>query len=215
MRVRVVLGVALVLAAGVFILDMSGRAPRIAGTDHTSPTGFVASVPSHGVLCQTSMVLPYDARSIEVLVGTYGHPVPRLTASFTDARNQTITTGELVAGAHEGYVQIPLGYPHGRTVGGTLCVHFGRAVRAVVLGGEVFTPGSLSAQVDGKPQEGRIDVVYKRPGRESWWQLLGTLDERFGVGKATFFGGWSLPAMALLLLAVWIGVIRLLVRELT
>ena len=57
--------------------------------------------------------------------------------------------------------------------------------------------------------------MYLRPGSESWWQLLGVLDERFGFGKATFFGDWTLPVAALLLLGVWVATVRLLIRELT
>ena len=37
---------------------------------------------------------------------------------------------------------------------------------------------------------------------------------RFGLGKASFFGDWTLPAVALLLLGVWVGTVRLLLREL-
>ena len=214
MRVRVVLALALALAVGAIVLDMSGSAPRIAATDHTNPQGFVATVPSGGVLCQPSMTLPSDAGSVEVLIGTYGHPVPRLTASFVGPGNHTLAPGTLAAGAREGYVRIPLGYPHGSTVGGALCIHVGKAVHPVVLGGDIFGAGSMSEQVNGKPQAGRIDVVYLRPGRESWWQLLGTLDERFGLGKASFFGDWTLPVAALLLLGVWVAVVRLLLREL-
>jgi hypothetical protein len=214
-RVRVVLGIALALVAGAFVLDMSGRAPRLAGTDHTNPVGFVASIPSGGVLCQPSMVLPFDAKSVEVLVGTYGHPVPRMAASFEEAQGRIVATGELAAGQREGYVQIPLGYPHGQSAAGTLCIRVGKVVRPIVLGGDVFTPGPISERLDGRPRAGRIDVVYMRPGRESWWQLLGTLAERFGVGKASFFGTWTLALMALLLLGVWVAAVRLLVRELT
>jgi hypothetical protein len=58
-------------------------------------------------------------------------------------------------------------------------------------------------------------VVYLRPGRESWWQLLPTLSRRMGFGKALFFGTWTLPVAALLLLGLWIAVGRLLLRELT
>jgi hypothetical protein len=214
-RVRVVLGVALALVAGVFILDMSGRGPRIAGTDHTNPVGFVASIPSHGSVCQSGMLLPSDSGSIEVLIGTYGPPVPQLTATFEGAGNRLIATGRLVAGAKQGYVRIPLRHAHGAPVGGILCIHLGAAVHEVVLAGDQFPAGPESVHVDGTPHTGRIDVVYLRPGRESWWQLLGVLDERFGLGKASFFGNWTLPLAALLLLGVWIAVVRLLVRELT
>lgn len=161
------------------------------------------------------MILPGDAQRVEVLVGTYGYPVPQLTASFSGSGGRALARGRLAAGGREGYVQVPLSYPHGATAAGTLCVRVGPAARSIVLGGDVFTPGPSSEQVDGRPQGGRIDVMYLRPGRESWWQLLGALDQRFGLGKASFFGAWTLPAMALLLLGVWIAAVRLLARELT
>jgi hypothetical protein len=58
-------------------------------------------------------------------------------------------------------------------------------------------------------------MLYFRQGGETWWQLLPTLTRRFGLGKASLFGDWTLPAVALLLLVVWIGTARLVVRELT
>ncbi len=213
MRVRrLVLGVALLLAAGALVLDMSGRAPRIAGTDHISPAAFSATLVHGGTLCQPAMVLPGDAQRIEVLIGTYGVPVPAIAADFIASDGATVAAGRLARGAREGYIQIPLHYPHGATAEGSLCLHVG-GTHKVVLGGEP-SAGAVAELVDGKPQPGRIDVVYLRPGRESWWQLLGVLDERFGLGKAPLFGDWTLPVMALLLLGVWIATVRLLAKEL-
>jgi len=209
---RLVLGVAFLLAVGALALDMSGRAPRIAGTDHVSPAAFSAVLPHGGTLCQPAMVLPSDAQRIEMLVGTYGTPVPAIAADFVSVGGATVAAGRLARGAHEGYVQIPLVYPHGPTAEGSLCLHI-RGASKVVLGGEP-SAGAVAERVDGKPQPGRIDVVYLRPGRESWWQLLGALDRRFGLGKASLFGDWTLPAMALALLGVWIAAARLLAREL-
>ena len=57
-------------------------------------------------------------------------------------------------------------------------------------------------------------MLYLRAGEESWWQLIPTLSERFGLGKAPLYGAWSLLLAALLLLGVWIAVFRLLAREL-
>jgi hypothetical protein len=215
MRVRVVLAVgALSIAVGLG-LDMSGRAVRIAGTDHVSAAAFVASVPSNGALCQPELGLPKDVHEVELLIGTYGHPVPSLTASFLGSGGERIATGRLAPGAHEGYVEIPLRNLRGHLVAGTLCLKLGKAAHTVVFGGEQFIPGTGSEQIDGHPAAGRIDLVYKRGAPESWWQLLPTLSERFGVGKASFFGDWTLPTMALLLAGVVIGVLRLLGRELT
>lgn len=214
MRVRAALGVALTLAVAALVLVMSGRASRLAGTDHTNPNEFVATMRGGQELCQPGMLLPNDAQRVQILVGTYGHPVPALTMRFLGASGQ-LTSGQRAAGAKEGEVSVPLRYPHGPTVGGTLCVHVGPIPSRMVLGGDVFTPGPSSEQVAGKPQGGRISVSYLRPGRESWWQLLPTLDRRFGLGKASFFGDWTLPVAALLLLGVWVASARLLVREST
>jgi hypothetical protein len=213
MRARLVLGVALLLALGALVLDMSGRAPRIAGTDHVSPAIFAAALPHGGTLCQPAMVLPADAQRMEMLIGTYGARVPAISADFVASDGTAVAAGGLAAGAREGNIRVPLGYPHGATAEGTLCLHVGGAGK-VVLGGETFT-GSVVETVDGKPQPGRIDVVYLRPGRESWWQLLGALDERIGLGKSPIFGDWTLPALALALLGVWIATARLLAGELT
>ena len=54
--------------------------------------------------------------------------------------------------------------------------------------------------VDGVAQPaGSASSTTARP--ESWWSLLGVLDQRFGLGKAGFFGDWTLPACFVLLLA--------------
>jgi hypothetical protein len=214
MRVRIALALALLAVTAALLVDMSGRAPRISGTDHVSPVHFVAGVPSRGVLCQPGMVLPDDTHSLEVLIGTYGHPVPAIAVSFANARGVKRATGSLPAGAREGYVRIPIAYSNGDAVPGTLCLKLGKSAHEVVFGGEPVTPGSASEQVDHSPQGGRIAVVYMRGGRESWWQLLGVLDRRFGLGKASLFGDWTLPAAAALLLAVWIAAVRVLAREL-
>ncbi len=212
MRVRVVLAVALALVAGALVLDMSGRAPRMAGTDHTSPVGFVATLHSGQELCQPGMVLPGDTQRVQVLVGTYGPPVPELTTRFLGSGSRLLAEGRLPAGAAQGDVTIPISYLQGGSVGGTLCIAV-KGGKKTVLGGNAFTAGPDSEQIAGAPQPGRITVLYLRPGRESWWQLLPTLSRRFGLGKASFFGDWTLAAAALALLGVWVATVRLLWRE--
>jgi hypothetical protein len=213
-RVRVVLAVALALVAGALALDMSGRAPRLAGTDHTSPVGFVATLRAGQELCQPGMVLPGDTARVQVLVGTYGPPVPALSTRFLGPGNRVLAAGRLAAGATQGDVSIPFSRVHAGASAGTLCVRVEGGKRTV-LGGNIFTAGPDSEQIAGVPQAGRITVFYLRPGRESWWQLLPTLSQRFGLGKASFFGDWTLGAAALALLGVWVATARLLRRELT
>jgi hypothetical protein len=212
-RVRVVLAIALLLTAGALALDMSGRAPRIAGTDHVDPLVFAATVPGGHELCQPGMVLPPDAASLSMLVGTFGRPVPPLAVRFLDQRGALVARGSPAPGTREGRVTVPLSRTRGAAVGGTLCLA-NRGRTQIVLGGESVAAGVGSVRVDGRVLPGRIGVAYLRPGRESWWHLLPTVDERFGLGKASFFGDWTLPAVALALAGVWAYALWLLVREL-
>jgi hypothetical protein len=214
LRVRIVLGVACVVVVGALALDMAGAAPRIADTDHMNPVGFFSSMLGGQELCQPQMLLPSDAQRVQVLVGTYGPPVPALAMRFVDSAGRVVSSGRIAAGALQGKVTVPIAYPHGRTVNGSLCIRAG-GHRKLVIAGDIVTPGPAADDVQGTIEGGRMAVVYLRPGRESWWQLLPTLSRRMGFGKALFFGTWTLPAAALLLVGLWICVGRLLIRELT
>lgn len=211
MRLRVALAVALLCVLGVFALEMSGSAPRLASTNHVDAREFVATIPPHGTLCQPGVLLPPEAASVQTLIATYHRPVPTLAISFV-ARGRTVTSGRLSAGAKQGYVTVPLHYPHGPTLAGTLCIRMDNGHR-IVVGGEPFAVSPSTERVDGQPQAGSIAISFMRPGSESWWQLLPTLIGRFTYGKSAFFGDWTLPLAALLLLLVWIATIRLLAGE--
>lgn len=213
MRVRVVLAVGLLGVLLALLIDMSGSAPRIAGTDHVQPSAFVATLKGDQELCQPGMVLPSDAGSMQLLAGTYGAPVPEVTVRFLSSSGAVVSRGTLPAGQHEGLLTVPLSHPHGPAVAGTLCV---RVVHSplMVLGGSPSTAGATSERVQGVPQAGLIQVIFLRPGSESWWELLPTLTRRFGLGKSTVFGVWTLPVAVLALIGVWFAAFRLLVREL-
>jgi hypothetical protein len=192
---------------------MSGRAPRTAGSDHVGFAVFSASVPGRGVLCQGAAGVPEGAAHVQLLIGTYGHPVPDLRIEFLTAAGVVLAAGHLAPGAREGVVSIPLTSLR-RGIASSSCLHVGGS-SGVVLGGEGGPVTPSSEVINGKPQPGRIGLLYFRPGSESWWQLLPVLSHRFGLGKASFLGDWSLPVAALLLLSAWVGAVRLLARELT
>ena len=213
MRVRLLLGVALLAVTGALVLDMSGRASRQAGSDHISPAVFAATVPAGGLVCQPAPFLPDDAARAQILIGTYGHPVPALRLSLVDAAGSKVASGQVPPGAHEGEVSIALNRVHGAQAAASVCLRIG-ATTKVALGGEGGPVNPTSELVNGAPQPGRISLIYLRHGKESWWQLLPTLSRRFGLGKASFFGDWTLALCALLLLGVWVATVRLLIREL-
>lgn len=214
MRVRVVLCVALVSVAGALLLDMSGRAARTAGGNRVTPAIFAVAVPAGGVLCQPVLGVPSDAASVRMVIGTYGFPVPALSMRFINSAGAEVAFGGLPVGARQGPVTIPLAHVPRASGATRACLRIGTSAH-IVVGGEGVPPNPGTATVNGAQQAGQVTLVYTRAGRESWWELLGTLARRFGLGKAPFFGTWTLPVIALLLLGVWIATVRLLVRELT
>lgn len=212
MRMRVALAVALLCVVVVFAIEMSGSAPRLSGTDHIDPRSFVVILPPKSSVCQPIASLPGDTGSVKLLVGTYGRPLPAISAKFVGPRGAEVTGGQLPAGGRQGYVSIPLRHPHGPSVSGTLCFHFD-SEHNVAVAGEPLAASATSASVNGQPQPAGLAFYYLRPGSESWWELLPLLTQRFGFGKAAFFGEWTLPAAALLLLGIWTATIRLLCKE--
>jgi hypothetical protein len=217
MRVRIALGLAVLATAIGLLIDMSASAPRLAGDDHVSwpardPGVAVAS--GGDVLCMHSTVLPDDAARIVMPIHDsldQTKRLPRIAVDFIDSAGTQVATGVLARGAVEGpAVSLPLRHPHGPSALGSLCLHIG-GHRTLVFDGE---NGAGVTTVNGIAQPGSPAILYYRRGRESWWQLLATLDFRFGLGKSAIFGDWTLPVMALVALALWFGVLRFLVREL-
>lgn len=213
MRVRIALGLAFLATAIGFLVDMSGSAPRLAGDDHVHwpATAFVDMVPGGSVLCEGGVILPSDAARMELTIGAYGHPMPRIGIDFLTYGGRTVAKSTVPAGRPGGQVvSLRLGYPHGPSVPGRLCLHVG-GHRLLAFGGQ---PGTLGgATVDGREAQA-VAILFYRPGRESWWQLLGALDLRFGLGKSPIFGDWTLPVIAVAAFALWFGVARVLIREL-
>lgn len=215
LAVRIVLVLGVVLAGALFIREMSGSAPRTAGSDFIRPDTFSEILPAGGTLCQATGPLPADTGQASVLIGTYSRPMPAISLRFQNGKGKPVAYGNLPPGApaNQGYVMVPLHRAGPFASVSTTCLHVGGSAH-YAIGGETGPITPISAVINGKLQHGSISVFYYRRGSESWWQLLPTLDQRFAFGKAPFFGAWTLPVMAVLLLLVWIGTVRLLRREL-
>lgn len=207
---RLVLGLALLFVLAVLVLDMSGSGPRGTGSDHVSPVAFAATVPGGSTVCQPIVAPAHDTARVQMLIGTYGRPVPRLDLSF-NGPGGTVAAGTLAAGGKEGTIIIPVHKLAGGEAS-SFCLHVSGHSQ-VVFGGEGSPISAASELVDGKAQQGRVSLLYLRAGSESWWELLPSLDHRFGLGKASVFGDWTLPVLALMLLGVWVAAIRLLLGE--
>jgi hypothetical protein len=215
MRIRIALGLAFLATAIGLAVDMSAAAPRLAGDDKVvwPAPSFTDIVPGHGRICVGDTILPGDAGRFELTLGSYRRRMPSIAATFTSDAGRRITSGRLPAGAAQGIVSLSLHHPHGASTAGTLCLHVLGSQRLAV-GGDNFALAAAFTTINGAPQVGRPSIIFYRPGRETWWSLLGALDQRFGLGKSPIFGDWTLPAIVLAALALWFAVARVLVREL-
>jgi hypothetical protein len=212
--VRIVLGVAVAAVVGALLLDASRAAPRGAGSDHTSTALIAATVKGGETLCQPGAFLSNAAARVQLLIGTYGRPLPEVRVVFLDDAMRAVALGHQPGGGHEGLVTIPIAHTRPTPASTTVCIHVGGS-HPIALAGETGPINPSSETVAGHQQPGRVSLAYFRKGDESWWSLLPELTSRFGLGKASFFGDWTLPVAALLLLGVWVAAIRLMLRELT
>jgi len=212
-RVRIVLAVALALVAGAVALALSQRAQRLAGTSFVLQRAFVAAVPSGGTACQPATWLAGGSAAAQVVVSPYGRRPLALSVSFRDPDGALAARGS-VRGvpARGGAVTVPFArVVRGDHPNATACVRDDGA-DGLALSGDVASPGA-AARVGGRATGGVVGFRYLRAGRESWWSLLPSLARRFGLGKASAFGTWTLPVLALVLAAVWVAAARLLLRE--
>jgi hypothetical protein len=218
MRVRIALGLAFLATAIGLAIDMSGSAPRIGGDNKVSwpPPSFTDIVPGGGRICIGETALPADTGRIEMTIGTFGRRLPPIAVAFEDGSGKVVARGMLKGGGEQGpqaVSSLPLSHRRGASVLGKLCLHVG-GHRKLAFGGAPFALAAAFTTINGAPQTGRPAVIFFRPGSESWWSLLGALDERFGLGKSPIFGDWTLPLVALAILALWFSLGRLLWREL-
>ncbi len=213
MRVRLVLAAALVLLAVAVVLTLARRTELSAGSNHVVSAVFAATVPADGELCQPNPDLSPDAGAARLVIGTYGRSVPRFDLRFLDATGGVVAAGSLPAAGREGPISIPILRSRDAAAATRLCLRI-TGPSPVVIGGVGSPPDPSDEVVNGVLQPGRISVVYlPGGGPKPWWSQLSAIDRRFGLGKAGFFGTWTLPACAILLLGAWIATLRLVGRE--
>jgi hypothetical protein len=199
MRVGAVLAAALVAVAVGLVLVLLDTAPRQAGTNYIPESGEALTIEGNGSHCQGDQVIPADAASLRLLVGTFERPTPELSVSVR-AGGQTIASGSLRAGGKEGHVVIPIEPVEALHEHAEVCIKVrapGKGRRTVLYG----VPGA-------------VHLEWLRGGEESWLELAPTVAHRFGLGKPFLSGAWVLWLSAVLLAAAWAVALRTAVREL-
>jgi hypothetical protein len=197
MPVRLALAAGLVLLLAAVGVTLAQSAPRTAGSNHVPEIEEAVKLKRGGGRhCQDGETIPGDTGALRLLVGTYGRPVPELSVSARRPGTDLITAGERRAGSHEGRVDIPVEPVDDGINGVRVCLRVDGPGRTVLYGAG-----------------GRVRLEWMRRGSESWFELLPTIADRFGLGRASLAGSLLLPFVALLLLAAWAAAIRLVMRE--
>lgn len=197
------------LVAGV-VIDASGHAKRMAGSNLVNQMVIpVATLPPGGRLCEPWTV-PADTASLRVRIFTSAQTAPALTAEALSG-GRTVSSGTLPAGPRHDYVNVPLARVP-RTLPTAQACLTNRGPGTVSLGGAP-APGYQSPTVGGKTQKGLVRIEFMRPGSESWWHLLPTLTHRFGLAKSHWLRSWTLPFAGLLVVLAAGLAVRTLLRE--
>jgi hypothetical protein len=198
--------VGLVLAVGILAIVSSATgillkaAPRRAGANLTTDTGFVVPLPGGQELCDPGEIVPAQTAALRVSAQA-GLPAPELRVTVSSG-GEPPKSGRLAVGWHTGTLDIPVSRVS-RTIVATVCLA-NRGASDVRFGGSA--PNAFTIQIAGKPFDGRPRVEYMRPGRESWLSLLPALSHRFSLGKSDLVRHWAAAAsIVLMLIAVFVA----------
>ena len=195
MRVKVVIGTGLALVAGLVLVLLLLPGERRAGSNYVPEYGPVTELRGQDTHCETSQLIPADTAGLNLLVGTYGRPTPRIDVTVTAPGQGVVTRGVLPAGRREGRVVVPV-----------------RRVEQAVNGADVcIRTGGRRTVLYGRAQNVRL--AWLRPGSESRLSFLPTIAHRIGLAKLNPLGSWLLPFIVLVLAAAWFVALRTVVRE--
>jgi hypothetical protein len=208
-RIKVALGVGLLLGAGAVAFTLS-QAPTTIARVSTPQQTFIAEAQRKARVCQSGEVLPRETSAIRLRM--FAFLGPRVALEVL-AHGRVLTHGERGSGWTGGVVTVPVSPLPTAQQGVQLCFTlFGNGDESVGLAGEP-TSAALAARGEGGALSGRVRVEYMRPGRASWWSLAPEVARRMGLGHAAA-GTWSVLLVIALMASLLATCSRLLLREL-
>ena len=196
MRVKVVIAAGLALVAGLVLVLLLLPGERRAGSNYVPEFGPTAQLRGGGSHCEHGQLVPGDTGALNLLVGTYGRPTPRIDVTVTVPGQGVLTRGTLPAGHEQGHVVVPVRRVDHAVNGADVCIRTGPGGRTVLYG------------------EGQsVRIAWLRPGSESRLSFLGTIAHRVGLAKLNPLGSWLLLFLGLVLAAAWFVALRTVLRE--
>jgi hypothetical protein len=196
MRVKVVIAAGLALVAGLVLVLLLLPGQRRAGSNYVPEFGPVTQLRGAAEHCEHGQLVPEDTAALDLRVGTYGRPTPRIEVSVTAPGSGVVSRGVLAAGRREGRVLVPMKRVEKTVVGADVCIHTGPGARTVLYG-----------------RAANVRLAWLRPDSESRLSFLPTIAHRLGLAKLNPLGSWLLPFLALVLAGAWFVALRTVLRE--
>ncbi len=197
---RVAVAGALTLLAIVVVVLLSQSAPRMAGTNSVLLGSYISTVAPGQRLCQRGELVPPDTASLRIFIGVYGHPGGPYELTIRSGR-QLVGSGQVGAGQRDGYLTVPVARVTRAVPDATVCIA-NRGPGPLALAG-LAGPPTPSTTIGQTEQTGTVQISYMRRGSESWWSLIPTIAQRFGVAKADLLGSWTFWGAIVALLGAW------------
>jgi hypothetical protein len=203
-------GVGLALVAAALLVVLSRSDQRVAATNSSVvASGRALKVSPLHVRCSHVRYIPDGAAGVRVYAGTLGRRGSPLR--ITVSRAGRPVTGTTIPG---GYRTEPLS---GRMPavprdldGATVCLR-NLGPNLVQFAGNTTSYNKAAGQTAGR-EDIRFDFL--RSGRESWWQMSGTVAARFSRVKPAWMGAWTMWAALAALGLLWAGALAVLRRSL-
>ena len=194
--------VTVALALAGFVAVMSAADYRRTGTTSRDVQTY-ALLPPGEQLCQPAESVPAGSRGVGPVVKPDGARRAGPLSASVAAGGRVVATGRSTERFGLGVVRIPLD----RTIAhelsdATVCFHNDGAVRLRVFG-DYSPPGAVAAEAPSFNQDApsRVQLDWFGARRETGWQLVPTVAERFPLVKARLLGPWTFW-LALVVLAL-------------
>jgi hypothetical protein len=212
MRVRVAIVLGLVLVIGLLVVTLSQSKQRLSSSNaQVVVSGADVPIPGRSQACQPEGIAG-DTSALRVFVGTEARLAGPLGVSIRRG-DRTISRGSFGFVTNGAPARAELTPPI-RTETTPVEVCFRNRGRAEIRLAGDRTPLRGGANPAGFIFDDEPRVDYLRSGSESWWDIAGLVSDRFGRGKTTFFGSWTMWAVFALVGVTWaIGIALLLRRE--
>lgn len=190
MFVALVGGSALIVLA--LVLTLSRRPLVVAGTNSVTPNTVLAATSGNSGTCQGAETIPRGTTAVRMWLA--GNVMPQVSVTIRQG-TRTVATGTQEGSRLRKVTTVPITRVRHALHDARLCLAIAPAVQEVDLYG-----GLAPHPRPGEPHH-RLTVEYLRPGRRSWWSLVGLVARRIGLGRAPAGRLTALIPLTLMLLA--------------